>query len=104
MLAPVHENPTELILGEEGRLKRLARRLTRCQADADDLVQTTLLRAYRARSRFEPGTSIRAWTATILRRVFLTDTARSKRRGLENDTDAGEPLDHTAGDPPRPVC
>jgi RNA polymerase sigma-70 factor (ECF subfamily) len=97
MICTTHDTVTSLILGEEDRLRRLARRLTRCDADADDLVQDTLLRAYRARDRFEPGTSIRAWTATILRRVFLTGVFRTKRRGLETDTDAGEPLDRTAG-------
>ena len=90
----------DLILAEQDHLQRVARRLTRCDADADDLVQDTLLRAYRACARFEPGTSIRAWTTTILRRVFLTDAIRSKRRGLETDTDAGEPLDRTSGAPP----
>jgi len=87
----------DLILAEEGRLRRLARRFARCEADVDDLVQETLLRAYRARDRFIPGTSIRAWTSTILRRVFLTDATRAKRRATENDTDAGDALEQVAG-------
>ena len=91
------EAVTELILAEEFHLRRVARRLVRCDSDADDLVQDTLLRAFRARDRFEPGTSVRAWTTTILRRVFLTGVNRSRRRGLETDTDAGEPLDRAAG-------
>jgi RNA polymerase sigma-70 factor (ECF subfamily) len=91
------EGVTELILAEELHLRRVARRLVRCQSDADDLVQDTLLRAFRARDRFEPGTSVRAWTTTILRRVFLTGVNRGLRRGLETDTDAGEPLERTPG-------
>jgi RNA polymerase sigma-70 factor (ECF subfamily) len=91
------DQTVSLILAEESRLRRVATRLTRCAADADDLVQDTLLRAFRARRRFQPGTSIRAWTTTILRRVFLTDSLRSKRRRLETDTDAGEPLNRTPG-------
>jgi RNA polymerase sigma-70 factor (ECF subfamily) len=87
----------ELILAEQDHLRRVARRLVRCEADADDLVQDTILRAFRARARFQPGTSIRAWTTTILRRVFLTDAIRTKRRGLETDTDAGEPLERVVG-------
>jgi RNA polymerase sigma-70 factor, ECF subfamily len=70
-------------------MRRLARRLVRCEADVDDLVQDTLLRAFRARARFQPGTSVRAWMTTILRRVFLTDAIRTRRRGLETDTDSG---------------
>jgi RNA polymerase sigma-70 factor, ECF subfamily len=95
---------TELLLAEQETLRRLARRLARCEADADDLVQNTLLRAYRARDRFVPGTSIRAWLATILRRVFLTDFQRTKRRGLENDTDADDALERTAGSMPPSTC
>jgi RNA polymerase sigma-70 factor (ECF subfamily) len=97
MITTRNDLTTDLILAEEPVLRRLARRLTRCEADAEDLVQNTLLRAFRARGRFEPGTSIRAWTATILRRVFLTDVVRAKRRGLETDTDAGDPLEHAPG-------
>jgi RNA polymerase sigma-70 factor (ECF subfamily) len=97
MSASYADQTVRLILAEESRLRRVATRLTRCAADADDLVQDTLMRAFRARRRFQPGTSIRAWTTTILRRVFLTDTLRAKRRRLETDTDAGEPLERTPG-------
>jgi RNA polymerase sigma-70 factor (ECF subfamily) len=89
-------NTVDLILAEEVHMRRLARRMARCEADADDLVQDTLLRAFRARSRFQPGTSIRAWMTTILRRVFLTDAIRTRRRGLETDTDSGEHLAEVA--------
>ncbi len=92
----------ELILGERERLMRVARRLTRCEADAEDLVQDTLLRADRARDRFRPGTSMRAWTTTILRRVFLTGALRSRRRGVANDTDLGGPLAAAPGASWRP--
>lgn len=97
MISASPEAVTGLILAEEVHLRRLARRLAPCESDADDLVQDTLLRAFRARARFEPGTSVRAWTTTILRRVFLTGVIRHKRRGLETDTDVGEPLGRTAG-------
>jgi len=86
------DEKADLILREESRLRRIARRLTRCEADAEDLVQDTLLRAFHARERFEIGTSIRAWTRTILRRVFLTGAERARRRRMETDTDAGGPL------------
>ena len=50
------------ILEEEPHLRRFARRFVRCEADGEDLVQDTILLAYKARDRFEPGTSARAWT------------------------------------------
>jgi RNA polymerase sigma-70 factor, ECF subfamily len=91
----------ELILAEQDHLRRTARRLSRrCDADVDDLVQATLLRAYRARDRFQPGTSIRAWTTTILRRVFFSQMLRAKRRRAEpTDHDPSELLDGAAARP-----
>lgn len=46
-----------------------AYRLTRNAADAEDLVQEALLRAYRAFDGYTPGTNVRAWLYTILYRV-----------------------------------
>ncbi len=83
------EYVVELILGEELHLRNLAKRLVRCQADVDDLVQDTLLRAIKARRRFQVGTSIRAWTSTILRRLFLTRAIRTRLRNVQNDSDLG---------------
>ena len=54
------------VLPEVEVLLRVARSLTRHPADAEDLVQDTLLRAYRAIDRFD-GRHPRAWLLTILR-------------------------------------
>jgi RNA polymerase sigma-70 factor (ECF subfamily) len=56
-------------------LYRTALRLTRSPADAEDLVQDTYLKAFRAADRFEPGTNLRAWLFTILH-----NTARNRAR------------------------
>jgi RNA polymerase sigma-70 factor, ECF subfamily len=62
-------------------LYRAARRLTRVPADAEDLVQETYLKAFRAADRFEPGTNLRAWLFTILH-----NTARNRARDRSRDT------------------
>src|SRR6185436_10011072 len=80
------------LCSQEGYLRRIARRFVRCEADVDDLVQDTLLRAFRARARFTPGTSMRAWTTTILRRVFLTQVATAGRRKLRTCADVESAL------------
>ena len=59
---------------------RFARSMTRDEADADDLVQETYLRAYRAWYTFEPGSDCRRWLFTICRNVFLRTREREARR------------------------
>jgi RNA polymerase sigma-70 factor (ECF subfamily) len=56
-----------------------AYRMTRNAHDAEDLVQETCLRAFRAFDRYTPGTNIRAWLYTILHRV-RTDALRRAGR------------------------
>lgn len=46
---------------------------------ADDLVQETVMKAWVARERYEPGTNLKAWTFTILRNHFLNEIRRSSR-------------------------
>lgn len=60
-------------------LFRTACRLTRNVTDAEDLVQETMLRAFRAFDRYEPGTNIRAWLYTILHRVHQDGLRRLRR-------------------------
>src|SRR6266851_8790372 len=62
-------------------LYRTALRLTRVPADAEDLVQETYLKAFRAADRFQAGTNLRAWLFTILH-----NTARNRARDRARDT------------------
>jgi RNA polymerase sigma-70 factor, ECF subfamily len=77
-------------------LYRTALRLTRVPADADDLVQETYLKAFRAADRFEPGTNLRAWLFTILH-----NTARNRARDRARDavTADSETVDQAADGP-----
>ena len=59
---------------------RFARSLTHDDANADDLVQETMLRAYRAYHTFEPGSDARRWLFTICRNVFLRQRERERRQ------------------------
>ncbi len=64
-------------------LYRTARSLTRSSSDAEDLVQETLLRAYRAIDRFD-GRYPRAWLLTIMRNANI-NRARKKTPDLLDD-------------------
>jgi len=73
------------VLPEVEVLLRVAMSLTAQPADAEDLVQDTLLRAYRAIHRFD-GRHPRAWLLTIMRRAEMT-RRREHRPCLLDDPD-----------------
>ena len=60
-------------------LQRVVRRWHREAADADDLVQETLLRALANAHLWQPGSNLRAWLLTIMRNQFLANMARTRR-------------------------
>jgi RNA polymerase sigma-70 factor (ECF subfamily) len=68
-------------------LYRTALRLTRSPADAEDLVQETYLKAFRAADRFEPGTNLRAWLFTILHNTARNRARDRAREGVTVDSD-----------------
>ena len=74
-------------------LYRTALRLTRSPADAEDLVQDTYLKAFRAADSFEPGTNLRAWLFTILHN---TARNRARDRARDNVTVDSETVDQAA--------
>ncbi len=71
---------------------RFARSLTRDEADAEDVVQETYLRAFRSWQTFQEGTDIRRWLFTIARNVFLRSREKA-RREVTLDDDGAEAVD-----------
>lgn len=68
-------------------LHRFALSLTKNAAMADDLVQDTLLKAWKARSHFEPDTNLGAWLFTIMRNAFYTTHRRARWEVSDSDGD-----------------
>jgi RNA polymerase sigma-70 factor (ECF subfamily) len=66
-------------------LRGYAIALTRSSAEADDLVQDALVRAWQFRSGFKVGTNLKAWLYKILRNTFYTQW--EKRRKTVQDVD-----------------
>jgi RNA polymerase sigma-70 factor, ECF subfamily len=62
-----------------GQLYPAALRMTRNPADAEDLVQDTLTKAYTAFAQFTPGTNLRAWLHKILANTFINTYRKRKR-------------------------
>jgi RNA polymerase sigma-70 factor (ECF subfamily) len=69
-----------------------ALRLTRHQSEAEDLVQDTLVRAYRFQHHFEPGTNLKAWLLRILTNTFINHYRRSARERRVLDHEEGSPV------------
>jgi RNA polymerase sigma-70 factor, ECF subfamily len=62
-----------------GQLYPAALRMTRNPADAEDLVQDTLAKAYTAFAQYTPGTNLRAWLHKILANTFINTYRKRKR-------------------------
>jgi RNA polymerase sigma-70 factor, ECF subfamily len=60
------------VLALQPALRAFARRLAKQECDAEDLVQSTILKALAAQGRFQEGTNLKAWLFTILRNTFNT--------------------------------
>ncbi|HTT87448.1 MAG TPA: sigma-70 family RNA polymerase sigma factor [Acidimicrobiales bacterium] len=83
---------TELAMPHMQALYTAALRMTRNPADAEDLVQETFLKAYRAFDRYEDGTNLRAWLYKILTNTFINTYRAAKRRPEKADVEDVEDL------------
>ncbi len=91
----------ELVRRYQSRMYQLVRILTSGDADAEDLVQDTFVRAYRAVGQFRGDSTFRTWLHRIAVNVVRTHAARRSSRsdrrplryaqGASPDTDCGEP-------------
>jgi RNA polymerase sigma-70 factor, ECF subfamily len=69
------------VLPHVDRLFRLAMWFERNRADAEDVVQDTMMQALKSFHRYQPGTNCRAWLVTILQRI-VSNRRRSRGRSI----------------------
>ena len=67
-------------------------RMTRNRADAEDLVQETYMKAWRAYDSYEEGTNLRAWLFRIMTNTYINRYNAKMRRPNETDLDDVEEL------------
>jgi len=84
-------------------LRAFARTLCGDAAAADDLAQDAILKAWDARSSFQIGTNMKAWTFMILRNQFYSEKRRSWRQS-QLDQEAAERTLIAVDDPESPVA
>jgi len=94
--APQIDTPQDVALFESEALPHLdalyrtARRLTRNDQAAEDLVQDALERAYTHYDRFQPGTNMRAWLFRILSNLAISQYRRRSTAPTIESLDEGE--------------
>lgn len=81
------------------QLFRVALKLCRDRAKAEDLTQETYLQAWRSFSRFELGTNLRAWLYRIMFNVYYSGQRRERLRIVPVEESISETI---AFDPPTP--
>ncbi len=69
-------------------LQKFAFRLTKNKADAEDLVQSTCLRALEKSHYFQDGTNLFSWTSKIMFNLFVTDYRRKTKFETQYDPES----------------
>lgn len=91
--ARLPENPASAVHFERDMiallepLRRRAIQMTSVLADAEDLLQETLLRAYAGRGSFQPETNLKAWLFRIMTNTCISSYRTKKRRPAQYSTD-----------------
>ena len=86
MPLPPRDRFEEYVLPHLDSVFRVARRLARDAADADDLVQETMLRAFRAFERFEMREyGVKPWLLKILHNASFTRQSKAKKQPVLRD-------------------
>lgn len=73
------------LVTEMPKLRKFAQKLTRNTAEAEDLTQSTLLRALEKKTYFETGTDLFKWTSKIMYNLFVTDYRRKTKFETQYD-------------------
>jgi len=80
-----HRDFEELAYPLMDRIYSTALRLVRNETEAEDLVQTTFLKAWRFFDKFERGTNFKGWIFRILMTTFINDYRKKKRQPFRAD-------------------
>ncbi|MEX2503944.1 MAG: sigma-70 family RNA polymerase sigma factor [Egicoccus sp.] len=72
------------VLPHLDRLYSAALRYTRNAADAEDLVQETVAKAFRSFHQYRPGTNLKAWLYRVLHTTYISMYRKAQRRPQED--------------------
>ena len=75
----------DALINEMGRLRKFALRLTKNAGNAEDLLQSTMLRGLEKAEYFEQGTNLFSWTSKIMFNLFISDYRRKSKFETQYD-------------------
>jgi RNA polymerase sigma-70 factor (ECF subfamily) len=75
---------TKLYHSNYTALYHFARKLTRDENKAEDLVQETAIKAFKGFHTFKSGSNFKSWAFTILKNLFITNYRKAKREKVSN--------------------
>ena len=78
---------TEL-MNEADKLKGFAYRLTQNMPDAEDLLQSTLVRALEKKHQFQEGSKLFSWTSKIMYNMFVSNYRRKVKFETQYDPES----------------
>jgi len=79
-------------------LRGYAMKLTQDPEDANDLVQETMLKAFKNKDKFEDGTNLKGWLYTIMKNIFINNYRRMvKGHVVSDDTENQYYINQAAG-------
>ncbi len=84
-------------------LQARARQLCRARTDPDDLVQDTLMRAFRSREQLRDRSSVRSWLMSITMNTFLDTLRRQRARPQPVSLDIEPAAASTDDEPTEPL-
>lgn len=76
------------LIEHSDRLQKFAYKLTRNQADGDDLFQATILRAIEKKHLFQEGTNLFSWTSKIMYNMFVSAYRRKVKFETQYDPES----------------
>lgn len=79
------KDPRDELIDHLPAMRAFALSLTRNGSAADDLVQDSVVKAWKNMESFTSGTNMRAWLFTILRNTFYSDRRKARREVQDAD-------------------
>ncbi|MEM7439146.1 MAG: RNA polymerase sigma factor [Pseudomonadota bacterium] len=93
------KDPRDELVDHIPALRAFALGLTRNSANADDMVQDTIVKAWTKIETFKTGSNMRSWLFTILRNTYYSDFRKKRREVADSDgTFAGQLSEKPAHD------